>query len=72
MVLDPGGVPVHDRLDDGWRIVPENADFRDQVQETLALRRRDRRKRLGRPATDSRVRPLVRDGLGPVPQRRGV
>jgi hypothetical protein len=37
MVLDPGGVRVHGRLDDGWRIVPENADFREKVQETLAL-----------------------------------
>jgi len=36
MVVDPGGVRVHDKLDDSWRIAPENTDFREMVQETLA------------------------------------
>ncbi len=36
MVVDPGGTPVHPRLDDRWRIAAEDAGFRDQVQETLA------------------------------------
>ena len=35
MVVDPSGEPVHDRLDDSWRIVPEDPVFREQVQETL-------------------------------------
>jgi succinate dehydrogenase/fumarate reductase flavoprotein subunit len=35
MVLDPAGVKVHDRLDDSWRIAPENPDFRGKVQETV-------------------------------------
>ena len=35
MVVAAKGTPVHARLDDGWRIVPENPAFREQVQETL-------------------------------------
>ncbi len=36
MVVDPQGIPVHKKLDQKWRIAPENLDFRQQVQETLA------------------------------------
>ncbi|HUT14504.1 MAG TPA: FAD-binding protein [Thermoguttaceae bacterium] len=35
MVIDPAGTRVHEKLDDAWRIVPENTDFREKVQETL-------------------------------------
>jgi len=35
MVIDPGGTRVHEKLDEFWRIVPENTDFRRKVQETL-------------------------------------
>jgi succinate dehydrogenase/fumarate reductase flavoprotein subunit len=35
MVVDPSGQPVHDRLDETWRIVPEDPAFREKVQETL-------------------------------------
>ena len=34
MVIDPAGATVHDRLDDQWRIAPENEAFRERVQET--------------------------------------
>jgi succinate dehydrogenase/fumarate reductase flavoprotein subunit len=30
------GIPVHDKLGDCWRMVPENVEFRMKVQETLA------------------------------------
>jgi succinate dehydrogenase/fumarate reductase flavoprotein subunit len=36
IVLNSGGGKIHDRLDDAWRIEPENTAFRDQVQETEA------------------------------------
>jgi succinate dehydrogenase/fumarate reductase flavoprotein subunit len=36
MVVDPGGTRVHDQLDESWRIAPENPEFREKVQETLA------------------------------------
>lgn len=36
MVVDRAGTPVHPKLDDRWRIAPENDDFRDKVLETLA------------------------------------
>ena len=32
--LSPDGVRVHDRLDDTWRIAPEDASFRERVLET--------------------------------------
>lgn len=35
MVVAPSGERVHDRLDDSWRIVPEDATFREKVQETV-------------------------------------
>jgi hypothetical protein len=35
IVLDPGGVQVHNRLDDSWRIAPEEPGFRGKVQETV-------------------------------------
>jgi len=35
IVLDPGGVKVHDGLDDRWRIVPEDPQFREKVLETV-------------------------------------
>ena len=35
MVVDRNGTRVHDKLDDHWRIAPENAQFRDKVLETL-------------------------------------
>lgn len=34
MTVDATGEPVHDKLDDSWRIVPENSDFRGQVLQT--------------------------------------
>lgn len=37
MVVDPDGTRVHDKLDERWRIAPEETDFREKVQETLAL-----------------------------------
>jgi succinate dehydrogenase/fumarate reductase flavoprotein subunit len=37
IVLDPGGSKVHDKLDDPWRIAPENPDFREKVLETRVL-----------------------------------
>ncbi|MCU0522376.1 MAG: FAD-binding protein [Anaerolineae bacterium] len=36
IALDPGGLPVHDLLDETWRILPEDEAFRDKVLETLA------------------------------------
>jgi succinate dehydrogenase/fumarate reductase flavoprotein subunit len=36
MVVDPGGLRLHGKLDDGWRIAPENTEFRERVQETIA------------------------------------
>ncbi len=36
ITLDPQGVKVHERLDDSWRIVPEDETFREQVLETTA------------------------------------
>jgi succinate dehydrogenase/fumarate reductase flavoprotein subunit len=36
VVVKPGGQKVHDRLDDSWRIEPEDQAFRDRVQETVA------------------------------------
>ena len=36
MVVDPGGIRVHDKLDASWRIASENTDFRGKVQQTLA------------------------------------
>jgi hypothetical protein len=36
MAVDPDGAPVHDRLDAAWRILPEEAGFREQVLETSA------------------------------------
>jgi len=35
--LDPNGLLVHKRLDENWRITPENEAFRDKVLETVAL-----------------------------------
>jgi len=35
IVLDPGGTKIHDGLDDQWRIVPEDPQFREKVLETL-------------------------------------
>jgi succinate dehydrogenase/fumarate reductase flavoprotein subunit len=35
IVLDPGGVQVHNRLDDSWRIAPEEPGLRGKVQETV-------------------------------------
>ena len=34
VVLDPGGVPLHEKLDVTWRIAPENTAFRDTVLVT--------------------------------------
>ncbi len=34
VVLDPGGVPLHEKLDASWRIAPENTAFRDSVLVT--------------------------------------
>ncbi len=36
IVLDPTGQPVHPKLGDEWRFLPENQLFRDRVLETLA------------------------------------
>jgi succinate dehydrogenase/fumarate reductase flavoprotein subunit len=36
LVLDGGGLHVHDRLGGEWRMLPENPVFREQVQETVA------------------------------------
>ncbi|MFN2286636.1 MAG: FAD-binding protein [Anaerolineae bacterium] len=36
IVVDPEGVVIHDKLDDTWRIIPEDTIFRDMVLETLA------------------------------------
>jgi succinate dehydrogenase/fumarate reductase flavoprotein subunit len=36
IVLDPEGQAVHPKLDESWRIIPENEDFREQVLETRA------------------------------------
>ncbi len=38
VVLAPDGTKVHAGLDEGWRIRPEDAAFKDKVQETLAFR----------------------------------
>jgi succinate dehydrogenase/fumarate reductase flavoprotein subunit len=37
MVVDPGGIRVHEKLDDRWRIAPENPAFREKVLETVAF-----------------------------------
>lgn len=34
IVLDPRGVPIHDLLDETWRILPEDAALRGKVLET--------------------------------------
>ncbi|MBN2477158.1 MAG: FAD-binding protein [Pirellulales bacterium] len=36
VVVDPSGTPIHEKLDDAWRIAPENTEFREKVLETLA------------------------------------
>ncbi|MBN1934011.1 MAG: FAD-binding protein, partial [Anaerolineae bacterium] len=36
IVLDANGVKIHPRLDESWRIAPEDEAFRDRVQETVA------------------------------------
>ena len=36
IVTDKGGEPIHDKLGDEWRVVPEDPAFREQVQETVA------------------------------------
>ncbi len=36
IVLDPGGKKIHEQLDDSWKILPENTDFREKVLETDA------------------------------------
>lgn len=36
IVLDPDGVKIHDRLDEGWCIVPDTGDFKSKVLETSA------------------------------------
>jgi succinate dehydrogenase/fumarate reductase flavoprotein subunit len=36
IVLEPGGLRVHRRLDDAWQIAPEEPAFREKVQETVA------------------------------------
>ncbi len=35
LVLAPGGEPIHDRLDEAWRFLPENEAFLDRVLETV-------------------------------------
>ncbi|MBN1977407.1 MAG: hypothetical protein JW918_08395, partial [Anaerolineae bacterium] len=35
IVLDPEGERVHDKLDEQWRIAPEDSSFREQVLETV-------------------------------------
>jgi hypothetical protein len=37
VVLDPRGIPLHERLGDAWRIAQEDTRFRDEVLETLVL-----------------------------------
>jgi hypothetical protein len=34
IVLDAQGLPIHDRLEHIWRMLPENESFRQQVLET--------------------------------------
>ena len=34
IVLDPNGIPIHEKLDDNWRIAPENMDFRNETLVT--------------------------------------
>ena len=34
IILDSNGTMVHEKLDENWRIVPENTQFRSQVLET--------------------------------------
>jgi len=36
VVLDPSGVKIHDKLDERWRIAPDNGDFKGKVLETVA------------------------------------
>ncbi|HUX75215.1 MAG TPA: FAD-binding protein [Anaerolineae bacterium] len=36
VVVSPDGARVHDKLGDEWRIVPEDAGFREKVLETVA------------------------------------
>jgi len=36
LVLAPGGLPLHERLETEWRLAPEDADFRERVLETVA------------------------------------
>ncbi len=36
IVVDPAGVPIHEKLGDTWRIIPEDETFREQVLETVA------------------------------------
>ena len=36
MVVSPEGIMIHDRLGDGWRMVPEDPSFREKVLETIA------------------------------------
>lgn len=36
IAVKSGGQKVHDRLDDSWRIQPEDPAFREKVQETVA------------------------------------
>ncbi|MHC4917058.1 MAG: hypothetical protein ACYTGB_16385, partial [Planctomycetota bacterium] len=36
VVLDPAGAAVHPKLDDFWRIAPEDESFREKVLETQA------------------------------------
>ena len=36
IALDPKGIQIHDKLEETWRIAPENVHFRDQVLETVA------------------------------------
>jgi len=36
VILDEGGVKVHEELGDEWRIVPEDQQFRERVLETTA------------------------------------
>jgi succinate dehydrogenase/fumarate reductase flavoprotein subunit len=35
IAIDPGGTRIHERLDDRWRIAPEDTSFREKVLETL-------------------------------------
>lgn len=37
IILDPSGLKVHPLLDDSWKILPENLEFRAQVLETELL-----------------------------------